>query len=420
MKKKLTIFLVILVIIALVGTVEYLEYKKNKPIDPFELEWVRIYYSYMRENHENLKVNQNGLKYFRENEKIEFCEVEDVKNPIMLYNYKELGVTFTNIFYIANDNSVKMLKSFKKDFNVVYLYDVEEQKYKDYAEEIYNDRINYTNISESIKTNEEQKSQETENKNNILTFGINEKESVTTLDGQVLEISKFDQKFVRTTVVEDNWKDINFDNYEDAIKKDFSVAVMNMEKMLTDEVKEKVDEKRAEIQDKKEQMKRAIEEIEQKKREEEERRIAEEEARKKAEAEAKKKAEEEEKKAEEEAKKREEEQNAQNQETQGSGNTIGNYKLKYGTYKGIDYWDVNDPLSKYEITIVLKEDGTYTQTKLITVAGITEKYSGKFTLSNIQEIGTYITFSANEEAYKITADNQFTSETGAVIKYIGN
>lgn len=415
--KKLIVFLVILIIIASVGAGGYLIYQKNKPVDPFELEWVRIYYDYMRENHENLKVNQNGLKYYRENEKIEFGEIENIKNPVMLYNYKELGVSFTNIFYIAEDNSVKMLKSFKKDFDVVYLYDVEEQKYEYYAEEAYNDKNNYTKISESIKANEQQNNEETENTNNILTFGIEEKESVTTLDGQVLEISKFDQKFIKTTVVEDNWKDINFDNYEDGIKKDFSTAVRKMEKMLTEDVEEEVSEKEAEIKATKEAMIRAIQEIEQKQKEEEERRIAEEEARKKAEEEAKKKAEEEAKKAEEEARKREEEQNAQRQETQ-DGNR--NYTLKYGTYKGTDYWDVNDPLSKYEITIVLKEDGTYTQTKLITVAGITENYSGKFYLSNVQGIGTYITFSANEEAYRITGNNQFTSETGAVIKYEGD
>lgn len=94
--------------------------------------------------------------------------------------------------------------------------------------------------------------------------------------------------------------------------------------------------------------------------------------------------------------------------------------MRYGTYKGIDYWNINDPLSEYEITIVLKEDGTYTQTKLITVAGVTENSSGKFTLSNIQGIGTYITFSSNEEVYRITGNNEFTSETGAVIKYIDN
>lgn len=314
--KKLIVFLVILIIIASVGAGGYFIYQKNKPVDPFELEWVRIYYGYMRENHENLKVNQNGLKYYRENEKIEFCQIENIKNPVMLYNYKELGVSFTNIFYIAEDNSVKMLKTFKKDFDVVCLYDVEERRYEYYAEEAYNDKNNYTKISESIKANEEQNNEETENTSNIFTFRIEEKESVTTLDGQVLEISKFDQKFIKTTVVEDNWKDINFDNYEDGIKKDFSAAVRKMEKMLTEDVKEEVSEKEVEIKATKESMIKAIQEIEQKQREEEERRIAEEEARKKSEEEAKKKAEEEAKKAEEEAKKREEEQNAQRQETQ--------------------------------------------------------------------------------------------------------
>ncbi len=157
-------------------------------------------------------------------------------------------------------------------------------------------------------------------------------------------------------------------------------------------------------------MKKAIEEIEQKEREEEEaRRKAEEEAKRKAEEEAKKKA-------EEEARRKAEEEQQRQQET----NTNGSYTLKYGTYKGIDYWNENDPLSKYEITIVLKEDGTYTQTNLITVAGMTEKYSGKFTLSNVEGLGTFITFSANDEAYQITGNNEFTSSKGAVLKYVEN
>ena len=312
MKKKVIVILIILVIIASVGFGGYFIYQRNKQQDPFELEWVRIYYDYMRESHETLKANQNGLKYYREDEKIEFCKIENIRNPVMLYNYKELGVTFTNIFYINDNNEVKLLKSFKKDFNVEYLYDVEKQNYDYYAHESYSDKENYTKIAESIKANEEeQKNKETENTSNIITFEIEEKYSVTTLDGQVLEISKFDQKFIKTNVVEDNWKDINFDNYEDAIKKDFSRAVRNMEKILTEEIKQEVSEKEEKIQSKKEKMIKAIQEIEQK--EEEERRIAEEEARIKAEEEAKKKAEEEAKKAEEEARKREEEQNAQEQ-----------------------------------------------------------------------------------------------------------
>ena len=72
------------------------------------------------------------------------------------------------------------------------------------------------------------------------------------------------------------------------------------------------------------------------------------------------------------------------------------------------------------ITIVLKEDGTYTQTNLVTVAGITENYSGKFTISKAQDLSTIITFSANDASYKITGNNEFTSATGAVIKYQGN
>ncbi len=414
MKKKISIILIILVIIASIGIGGYFLYKKYRQQDPFELEWVKTYYNYMKENHETLKINQNGLKYYRENEKIEFCEIDNVKNPIMLYNYKELGVCFTNVFYINDKNEVKLLEMFKKDFNVECLYDIEEQRYEYYACEISGNKEKYTKISESIKVNEDQNNETKEIIDNVFEFSTEEKESVTTLDGELLEISKFNQKFIKTTIVEDNWKDINFDNYEDGIKKDFSIAVKNMKKALTEDVKEEVNRKNTEIQQIKEKMVKAIEEIEQKQREEEERKRAEEEARKKAEEEAKKAEEEARKKAEEEAKKKAEEQRRQ-EESQ-----VGNYTLKYGTYKGIDYWTEGDPLSKYEITIILKPDGTYTQTNLITVAGMTETYSGTFTLSNVQGMGTYITFSANDEAYQVTGNNQFTSTTGAIIKYEGN
>ena len=99
---------------------------------------------------------------------------------------------------------------------------------------------------------------------------------------------------------------------------------------------------------------------------------------------------------------------------------IGNYTLKYGTYKGVDCWSTNDPLSKYETTIVLNEDGTYAQTNVIIVADMTENYYGTFTLSYDQSLGLIIKLSANDACYQITGDNQFTSSTGSVIKYEEN
>ncbi len=316
MKKKIVILLIILIIIGIIGIGGYYLYEKYKQQDPFELEWVNTYYNYMRENHEKLKINQNGLKYYRENEKIEFCEINNVKNPVMLYNYKELGVCFTNVFYINDKNEVKLLELFKKDFNVECLYDIENQDYEYYACEISGNMEKYTKISEGIKVNEYKNNETKEIIDNVFEFSTEEKESVTTLNGELLEISKFNEKFIKTTIVEDNWKDINFDNYEDGIKKDFATAVKNMKKALTEDVKEEVNTEKTEIQQTKEKMARAIQEIEQKKKEEEERRRAEEEARIKAEEEAKKAAEEAKKKEEEERKKREEEQRAQEQETQ--------------------------------------------------------------------------------------------------------
>lgn len=99
---------------------------------------------------------------------------------------------------------------------------------------------------------------------------------------------------------------------------------------------------------------------------------------------------------------------------------IGNYTLKYGTYKGVDCWSTNDPLSKYETTIVLNADGTYTQTNVVIVAEMTENYSGTYRIIDDQNLGKIIILSANDAWYKITANNQITSATGTVIKYEGN
>lgn len=426
MKKKLIVLLVILIIIALIGLGGYLAYINYKKQDPFELEWVVTYYNYMRENHESLKVNQNGLKYYRESEKIEFCEVANISNPVMLYNYKELGVTFTNIFYISDDNQVKMLTTSKKKFTVEYLYDVENKSYDYYIHESYDDKDNYTKISDSINAaqeqNETEATEKTETNTNMLTFGKDEKNSVTTVDGDVIEISTFDEKIIKTDVVDDNWTDIDFDNYEDAVKEDYRTAFKKMEKILTDDIENEVTEKEEEINAKKEEMANAIEEIERKQKEEEEARLkAEEEAKKAAEEEAQKQAEEEAKKqAEEEAKRQEEQQNQQQSSSEQQSNS-GSYTLSYGTYKGTDYWTEGDPLSKYETTIVLKEDGTYTQKNISTTTqNAVQTYSGTFTISNVQGVGLYITFSANDGAYQITGNNQFTSTNGAVIKYQGN
>lgn len=416
MKKAIIIILIILIIICSVVAGGYFFYQNKKRQDPFELEWVRTYYDFMKRNNEDEKRKQEILRYYREDEMIEFCKVEDIKIPVLLYHYKELGQIFTNVFYINDNNKVCQLETFNKYATIEYLYDIETKEYDYYIHEKNEVEEKYSKISENIKANKINEGSNIINEitmDNEVVIKPEEKETVTTLNGEVLEISKFDSKFIKTTVVEDNWKDINLNTYEDELKKEFALAVKSMKKELTEKEIEETSKKEESIQDQKEKMTRAVEEIEQKQREEEERKRVEEE-RKRAEEEAKKAEEEAKKKAEEEAKKKAEEEQQRQQEEN------GNYTLKYGTYKGIDYWTENDPLSKYEITIVLKEDGTYTQTNVITVAGITENYSGKFTLSNVQGLGTFITFSANDEAYQITGNNQFTSSKGAVIKYVEN
>ena len=316
MKKRINIILItilVLLITVSIGVLIYYIYNKYKEQDPFELEWVRIYYDYMKKNNEEIKKQQKALKYYRENEKIQFCEIENVKNPVMLYNYEELGQDFTKVLYINDNNTVSQLESFRKDLSVEFLYDLEEDKFDYYIHEVSGNEEKYSKIFESIKANKINEDIENVdevqeiNVDNVVTFRNDEKTSVTTVDGQTLELLKSDEKFIKTSIVEDNWNNINLNSYEDEIKKEIYIAVRGIIKELTKEEKQEVSNRKKEIEDKKEEMKKAIEEIERVKKEEEERKKAEEEARIKAEEEAKK-AEEEARRLEEEQRNREEAQ----------------------------------------------------------------------------------------------------------------
>ena len=419
MKKKIIITFIILIIIWALGLGGYIVYQKYKQQDPFELEWVRTYYNYLKEN--DIEMKQENLKYYRKNEKIQFCKIENVEKPVMLYNYEELGECFTIVFYLDENNNVSKLENLKKDFKVEYLYNVEEDKYDYYIHETRGNEEYYSKISENIKINELNKNQEETSKEvNWISFKKDEIYSVTSLQGEVLEISKLEQYFINTDIIEENWEDINLNSYEDWIKEEFAKAVKKMKVEISNKEKESIKQKENEIDLKKEKIVKAEREIEEQKREEEERKRLEEEARRKEEEE-RKKAEEEAKKEEEKRRAEEEaRRNAEEQANQENTNDSQTYTLSYGTYKGTDYWSLDNPLSRYETTIVLKEDWTYTQTNFITIGEMTETYSGTFKIVEDANLGPIIVLSEDDNYYKITGNNQFTSKTGSIIKYEGN
>ena len=394
-----------------------------------ELEWVQTYYHFMRNNNEVVKNQQKIMRYYRENEKLEFCQVQNVVNPVLLYKYEELGQEFINVFYINNDNVVKEITGFSKYADVQCLFDIEDRKFDYFIHEKNGNEDLYTKISDAITADNYNKKVDLidiDGKNyrepQKFSFQKEEKSSVTAIDGRVIEISKFDEKFIKTNMVEMNWNNLNLNTYEDGIKKDFKVAVNNMMHELTEEEQDLIYEKERETNNKKQEMKDALEEIERVKKEEEEKSRQIEEALKKAEEERLAREEEERLRAVEEA--RNSIANSQNTGTEQNriqpAQNIGNYSLSYGTYKGIDYSTPGDSFSKYEITIVLKEDGTYSQVNLITVAGITETYTGTYTIINDTNIGPIIRFSITDSSYLITGNNQFTSLTGSgeIIKLV--
>ncbi len=316
----------------------------------------------------------------------------------MIVEYKKEEKTFTDIYYI-NDGTVNNVVDLGIS-NVELLYDINAKKYDWYTHTETDTNDTYKKVSTQILGENTQTTEGTSTEENTeiakdteYTFTKGEEISVETVDGNKISIPKFDTEFVKTDV-EVGKVDYN----EDMSDKELKIAITEgvdkyktEEQIITEEVKNEVTKKESEVIAKQEEMKKAEEE--KTKKETEEKAKAEEEARKKAEEEAAK------------------------------GLQAGNYTLKYGTYKGTEsQYDLGGMLTA-EITITLKQDGTYSlkssDTSLVANSSGTYKVE-KNTYQGIS--GTHILKLSSGNFYAITANNtlQVPAGSGATFTYQGN
>ena len=322
-KKAIIISLVIILLLLVVIVGGYFAYKyinKNKTTGTT---WGDTYYAYLEEAIENkdlAEAEKYGLQVDMQNTNIQFCELEENANPVMVMSYSKDNKEYANAYHITDDEKVINVE-YKEPSKVEFLYNIELKQYIWYIhiekgnEDLYKPlntaitEINTNKNENNLKTEETK----TANLKSDITIPKDSETEVKTLTGETITLTKYDETFIIPEIEQNKKIDINLNNIsKNELKKAVTQTVKEYKKneeIITDNVKTEVEEKVTALETKKKSIETAKAEI----KAEEERIVAE--------------------KAAEEAKK---------------GLKVGNITVKYGKYK--------DP--EFGTIFVLNPDGT--------------------------------------------------------------
>ena len=310
-KTPIIITIVVLVLLIACGIGGFFVWKYIKDNETVGTTWGDTYYAYLKEGMQQedfASKEKYGLQQGMKDVTLQFVEVKENTDPVMIMNYEENDTNYVNVYHINDENKVVNV-SYKEPSAVELLYNIELKEYIWYVhvekanEDLYlpiklneeqfakNNTIEDSNTLENIvnENNEMAETIVTEITADI-TIEKDEETKVEKLDGTTVILSKFDETFVKPEVDESTEISIdlsNIDGLKDAIKETIN-GFKTDEEIITNEVNNEVTEKVKEIEDIKQEIKDAIEEIEKK---EEEERKEQEESKKRAEEEEKKKAE---------------------------------------------------------------------------------------------------------------------------------
>ena len=405
-KKKIVIISLVALLLLGLGVGGYFFYQYKELKKPIKQEWGQKYYMYLKDVNENNKQENAGLPKNLKTSELSFYDIENVKDPVMVIDYKKENEEYSNFYYIY-EYKINVL-TYQQPTKIELLYNIDNKKYDYYSHVKEKDSNKYKSISEQIKEriNELEKGRQTNNEQKVeeiteYTFNSDSVDKVTDVNGKEISLTKFDQTFVKPDIKEDT---INYSF--DLEEKDLKEAITNqieeykpVDKVVTKEVETQIEKKIEETSKTKEEMVKAKAEVEKKQ--------AEEKAKKEAEEKAKKEAEEKAKLA--------------------AGLKVGSQTLKYGTYTtsvphgGINGADLYGtitlkPDGKFHIKTnfeqssgeakVVDEDGTYTTGKSM------NSYDSQDTIF-------FTTNSGYKFSYFVTNSSYFNSQW-IIYKYSGN
>lgn len=301
-KAPIIITIVVLVLLIACGIGGFFVWRYIKDNETVGTTWGDTYYTYLKEGMEQedfASKEKYGLQQSMKNVTLQFAEIEENANPVMIMNYEENDTNYVNVYHINNENKVVNV-SYKEPSTVELLYNIELKKYIWY---VHVEKAN-EDLYLPIRLDEEQLAQSNTDENSTtgetivteitadISIKKDEETTVEKLDGTTVTLPKFDETFVKPEINDNAEVSVdlsNINNLKNTIKNTVN-SYKTEDEIITDEINNDVTEKVEEVESTKQEIEDAIKEIEQKQEEE---RKATEEAKKKAEEEAKKKAEEE-------------------------------------------------------------------------------------------------------------------------------
>ena len=228
-KKGIIITIIILIILLVLGIGGYFLYKYNKLKSPIDVAWGETYYAYLKSGTiDGTKTKEEiGFEDGMENTKLEFAQVEDEENPVMIVSYDKQDESYNNIYKIK-DNEVTYTK-IEEPSDIELLYNVEEKLFHLYVHTENDKEDKYEPVNNLINNEESEQ---------LPVYSI-EKEEETADD----TISEFNLTFIKPEVEENKKYDFSTDISEEEMKEIIQNAVndyKDLNSIITDEVKNEI------------------------------------------------------------------------------------------------------------------------------------------------------------------------------------
>ena len=255
-KKKIILIICITILFILLVTLGgYLGWSWYQTTRTTGSTWGDTYYSYIVDSKEK-KEKKNK---FPEEATIEFIQVSDIKDPIMVVSHEKKKETYTDIYHINKDEVENVISIASSD--VELLYEIETKKYNWYVHSSNDEKEEYTKVEEMI---------EKESPSANYTFDLDEKITVETVENEELSIPKVDTIFVKPDISINEIKyqdDMNNKELKDSMVEGVEKYQPTKE-ITTDKVKEEVEKEVEKVTKKQEELEKAQEEVKKKQEEE--------------------------------------------------------------------------------------------------------------------------------------------------------
>lgn len=205
-KKGLIIALIVIVLIAVIGAIIFfgIKYLNNNKTGST---WGDTYYAYLQKGLEETNEEERqkyGLQSGVEKAELQFVETTGEVEPVMLMSYDKDDKSYTNIYYINDQNSVASILNQEYE-DAEYLYNIEKQEYNWYLRNESADAESYTNISNIINNTNQEKPE--------YVLDKNDKTEVELEDGNKVELTEFDKTFIKPDIEENNKQEIDIVDY---------------------------------------------------------------------------------------------------------------------------------------------------------------------------------------------------------------